>query len=404
MFCPSCGTDIPDASGFCFKCGRSMSVAPNATSQQSPHVSGSRWPGRLAARLLTCVLAVFVVALAVYYLEDKPSTANGAKTTGANGRQQLTPLKTADQVKLSPADIASKYSDAVVVLENYNDQGQKSSQGSGFVFSSDGQVLTNYHVVRGASRMAARMHNQTIRDVEYVVGLDIDHDIAVLKIAGDGLPSVNLGNSSAVKAGDHVTVLGAPLGLESTLSDGIISAVRESGAFRLFQTSAPISHGSSGGPIFDDYGNVVGLAVAILEAGENLNFAVPIDSAKTLIASERQTSFAELLSMTTVRQPILTSSISIPPQVMTLDIPVPPQGGTLAGSFSIAGGLGNDLGISLASDNGTLVWNGGTIKNFGNLSIRLRGGRYRLVLNNKMGAFWVASKTISGTIELAYYR
>ena len=74
------------------------------------------------------------------------------------------------------------------------------------------------------------------------------------------------------------------------------------------------------------------------------------------------------------------------------------------GSFSIAGGLGNDLGVSLAADNGGLVWNGGIIKNFGNLNLRLRGGRYKLVLNNKMGAFWISPKTVSGTIELSYYR
>jgi S1-C subfamily serine protease len=217
------------------------------------------------------------------------------------------------------------------------------------------------------------------------------------------LPSVHLGNSSTVKSGDHVTALGAPLGLESTLTDGIISAVREAGSFRLFQTSAPISHGSSGGPLFDDYGNVVGLAVSGVEAGENLNFAVPIDSAKALLKSERQTSFVELLASTTVHQAILTSSLSVPPQVIGLDVVVPPQGGTLSGTFSIAGGLGNDLGVSVISTTG-VVWNGGIVTSNGTLSIPLKGGRYKLLFNNKMGPFWVSQKTVSGTIELSYYR
>ena len=93
--------------------------------------------------------------------------------------------------------------------------------------------------------MVARTHDQSIHEVEYVAGFDIQHDIAAVKISGEGLPSAHLGSSSDVKTGDHVTVLGAPLGLESTLSDDIISAVREAGSFRVFQTSAPISHGST---------------------------------------------------------------------------------------------------------------------------------------------------------------
>jgi hypothetical protein len=156
--------------------------------------------------------------------------------------------------------------------------------------------------------------------------------------------------------------------------------------------------------MFDDYGDVIGLAVATIEAGENLNFAVPIDSAKTLLTSEQRTSFAELLSTTAVHQSILASSISIPPRAVAFDVVVPSQGGTLIGSFSIAGGAGNDLGVSLVAATGGPVWNGGIIRRVGNINIRLQGGRYKLVLNNKMGPFWVSSKTLSGSIELHYYR
>jgi hypothetical protein len=156
--------------------------------------------------------------------------------------------------------------------------------------------------------------------------------------------------------------------------------------------------------LFDDYGAVVALAVSTIETGENLNFAVPIDSAKALLSRERQITFSEMLSETAVRQPILTSSVSIPPRVIGFDVVVPQQGGTLSGEFSISGGLGNDLGISLASASGGLVWNGGVIQRSGNLNVSLRGGRYKLVFNNKMGPFWISPKTLSGTIELSYYR
>ena len=115
-------------------------------------------------------------------------------------------------------------------------------------------------------------------------------------------------------------------------------------------------------------------------------------------------SFAELLSETAVHQPVLASSVSLPSQVTAVPIVVPQQGGILAGSFSISGGMGNDLGMALAAENGALVWNGGVVRNSGNLNLRLRGGHYKLVLNNKMGPFWVSPKTLSGTIELSFYR
>lgn len=410
MFCPGCGTEIPDDSSFCLKCGRSMSVAPNAVAVKEVSIASTvhspkmRLPSPLVL-ISGAVLAVVALVCILYnFNQSKPGLTGAANAATLPTASKPTPTPEPPPVKLSPGDISTKYSDAVVVLENYNDQGQKASQGSGFICSPDGTVLTNYHVIRGASRMTARMHDQSIHEVEYVGGFDMQHDVAALKIEGTELPSVRVGTSFAVKTGDHVVALGAPLGLESTLSDGIISAIRESGTFRIFQTSAPISHGSSGGPIFDDYGNVIALAVAKMETGENLNFAVPIDSAKVLLHKDHQTSFSELLTMTTVHQSIITSTISIPPQVVTYNIGVPPQGGTLAGSLSISGGMGNDIGIAVTSGSGAVVWNGGVVQGNANLNLRLPGGGYTLVLNNHMGAFWVSTKTISGTIELTYYR
>jgi S1-C subfamily serine protease len=412
MFCPSCGKEIPEESRFCLGCGKEIhviavpAVVPSAPTRL-PEIRRSFGGLRV---LLIILAGLIVIAGVVVYHDSTTSRASGATAivAGASATGPIAPAAKLAQspapVKLSPGEIASKYADSVVVLENYNDQGQKTLQGSGFISSPDGVLLTNYHVIRGASRMVARTHDQSIHDVDYVIAFDMQHDIAALKMSGGALPSVHLGDSMAIKTGDHVTVLGAPLGLESTLSDGIISAVREAGSFRIFQTSAPISHGSSGGPLFDDYGNVIALAVATMATGENLNFAVPIDLAKTLLKSERQISFAELLSSTAVHQSILTSTISVPPQVMTLDIAVPQQGGVLAGSFSIAGGMGNDLGVSLVANNGGILWNGGLIQRSGSLNLPLRGGRYQLILNNKMGPFWVSSKTVSGTIELSYYR
>jgi S1-C subfamily serine protease len=311
---------------------------------------------------------------------------------------------TQQPARLSSGEISAKFSRAVVVLENYNDRGQKVSQGSGFIYAPEGKVLTNYHVIRGATRMIARLRDGSTAEVEYVAAYDFSRDVAALAIDGSELPCVRLGDSSSVKTGDHVTVLGAPLGLDNTLSDGIISAIREGGSLRAFQTTAPISHGSSGGPLFDDYGNVIGIAVATLEGGENLNFAVSIDSAKPILARNESITFDRLLSATAIHQSLFSSSVSLPPQQASVDVVVPQQGGRLVGKFTIAGGLGNDLGVRLVGENGAVVWNGGVLTNYAVLDIPLRGGRYKLVLDNKLGPLWMSNKTISGAVELMYYR
>jgi hypothetical protein len=411
MFCPSCGTQIPHDSVFCLKCGRSMAVPPNESSAATPT------PGLVRRVSLAHVVLGFLLAavLAATLNGLRRSTAATGKTEAGLTTQTPADVLTKSQVpqpstptapvKLSAGEIAAKYADAVVVLESYNDLGQEVGQGSGFIFESSGRVFTNYHVIRGVSRVTARLRDQSTHEVEYILGFDMTHDVAALKLDGEGVPAVHLGSPASVKAGDHVTVLGAPLGLESTLSDGIISAVRESGGSRrLFQTSAPISHGSSGGPLFDDYGRVIGLAVAIVEAGENLNFAVPIDFGTALLKEEHRIGFSEMLSMTAVHQPIISSSMSIPAQVVGIDVMVPQQGGVLAGSFSISGGFGNDLGVSLASASGGSIWSGGVVQNYANLNVPLRGGRYKLILNNKVGPLWVSPKTVSGTVALNYYR
>lgn len=410
MFCPACGTQLPDGSAFCLKCGRSMSLAAIASSQ--PVNGAKRTSGVKALAGILGIVGLLVVGWVAHFATKGRAEGTVGQTSAHDASSQqvakkasANPTKQAPApVKLSPGEIAAQYADAVVVLESYNDQGQKQSQGSGFIVSDRGDVFTNYHVIRGSARMVARTHDDTSHEVEYIGGFTPEHDVAALKIEGAGLPFVHLGSSDAVKAGDHVTVVGAPLGLESTVSDGIISAVRGTGTFHVFQTSAPISHGSSGGPLFDEYGNVVGLAVATIEQGENLNFAVPIDSAKALLTNQQRISFTELLQSTAVHQPILSSSISVPPQVVGLDVIVPQQGGVLTGSLSIVGGFGNDLGVSLMSVNGGVVWNAGIIRREGTINLPLRGGRYKLVLNNKMGPLWVSPKTLSGTVELSYYR
>src|SRR5207245_9313707 len=148
-------------------------------------------------------------------------------------------------------------------------------QGTGFLVSPNGLLVTNMHVVRGAVRTQVRLMNGRTYPVLRTVNCDSVKDIAILKIDGRGLPSVTWGNSGAVNVGARVYVVGNPRGLENTISEGLLSGTRDVGAYRLLQISAPISPGSSGSPVFDRAGRVIGVAVSTLEGGQNLNFAVP---------------------------------------------------------------------------------------------------------------------------------
>jgi hypothetical protein len=177
MFCPSCGTNIPEDYAFCMKCGRSMAIAPKAAAPEKDDSRRTRARlDTLGRRLLVCLAVACLVSM-FFYLKDRsltagtdknidgPSDGQQSSTVTSSTPSASTPSPEPTPVKLSPGEIAAKYADAVVVLDNYNDQGQRASQGSGFITSRDGTVLTNYHVIRGASRMIARAHGE-IHEVE----------------------------------------------------------------------------------------------------------------------------------------------------------------------------------------------------------------------------------------------
>src|SRR5580693_307703 len=170
MFCPSCGTQVPDESSFCMKCGRSMLVPPNVVAPKVENVPHSAIrAARLSKPVVVSVWAVAAIVIVVFVLMARMAPSSGHSLKSPDGASVTgSPAAPQNPVKLSTGEIAAKYSDAVVVLENYNEEGQKAAQGSGFIFSPEGKVLTNYHVIRGASRMVARMHDQSTHEVEYM--------------------------------------------------------------------------------------------------------------------------------------------------------------------------------------------------------------------------------------------
>ena len=157
-------------------------------------------------------------------------------------------------------------------------------QGSGFIISSDGKIVTNFHVVAGKPAILARRSDGSFLVIKGVLASDKANDLAILQAEGRNLPFVRLGDSDRVKVGEAICVIGSPMLLEGTVSAGIISAVRElQDGRKLLQITAPISEGSSGSPVFNRKGEVIGVASFTLSEGQNLNFAIPSNAVKTLL-------------------------------------------------------------------------------------------------------------------------
>ena len=149
--------------------------------------------------------------------------------------------------------------------------------GSGF-FVRDNLIATNYHVIEGAARGTAKLVGKfTTYTIEGVTATDKTNDLALLKVTAPGIKPLPLGNSTDVKIGETVYVAGNPKGLEGTFSNGIISSRRDKNTKERLQMTAPISPGSSGGPVLNSKGEVIGVSVAGHRAldAQNLNFAIP---------------------------------------------------------------------------------------------------------------------------------
>ena len=181
-------------------------------------------------------------------------------------------------------EIAEKALAATVYLEMQDNNGLPLGFGSGFFLKSN-LIATNYHVIAGAASGTAKLVGKSITyKIEGFTATNKYNDLALLKVSASGIKPLPLGNSDAVKIGETVYVAGNPKGLQGTFSDGIISSRHGGHAKGRLQMTAPISPGSSGGPVLNRMGKVVGVSYAILEGGQNLNFAIPSLYVKTLLA------------------------------------------------------------------------------------------------------------------------
>jgi S1-C subfamily serine protease len=194
----------------------------------------------------------------------------------------------------STADIAKSTIPAVVLIRATGPSGETS--GSGFVVDAGGTIITNLHVLKGATAVAVKVASGDVYDQVRIKAFDERKDLAVIQVAAFGLPTVSLGDSDAVQIGDHVVLIGNPLGiLEGTVSTGVVSGIRamESG-FRVIQTDAAANPGNSGGPLLDSAGRVIGVLSFKLRGAESLSFVVPINYGRGLLASSESVTLVEL--------------------------------------------------------------------------------------------------------------
>ena len=177
--------------------------------------------------------------------------------------------------KLTVEEISTR-DKSVVIINSLDSDGDVISQGSGFCIA-EGVFVTNYHVVEGAARLQIETEDDKKYEVEGIISADILSDLVLIKTkTNPNLPVLKLGFDKPKAKGQQIVTIGSPEGLKNTVSEGIISGYRNSTGVELIQITAPITHGSSGSPLFDMVGDVIGINTSGLDAG-NLNFAVSIN-------------------------------------------------------------------------------------------------------------------------------
>jgi len=205
-----------------------------------------------------------------------PSPASSG--TPAGGRKVLT-----------PKEIAETALPSVVLIKT------ATTIGTGFVVWKDGRIATNLHVIAGAKEATVLLHDGKEYTELEVLAADAPHDLAIIRIRAKDLPVLPLGDSKAVKPGEHVVAIGHPLGLGNTVSDGLVSAVRDiAPQVSVLQISVPVSPGSSGGPLFNDRGEVIGVVKGYITEGQNLSFAMPSAYIKPMLLEEKAISLEGL--------------------------------------------------------------------------------------------------------------
>ena len=180
---------------------------------------------------------------------------------------------------------------SVVLVMSFDEYNQPLAIGSGFFVGNGGAVVTNFHVIEGAADVRVKTPDGDVSRIQNALGVNLKRDLALLEYPKSG-KSLAL-SKRLPEVGEEIAAIGNPKGLESTLSKGIVSGLREDDDDVVYQITAPISPGSSGGPILDEHGNVLGVSTFYVSGGQNLNFAVPAGYVQNLLDSPKIAALSE---------------------------------------------------------------------------------------------------------------
>jgi S1-C subfamily serine protease len=198
-------------------------------------------------------------------------------------------LRAGDGKERTPAQIFSEFAPSVVTVMVKGPLGE--GGGTGFIIDDSGTIGTNYHVIDNATEIKIKLIDGTMAEEVEVLAENQPGDLALLHVKATAkLPPVALGDSDKVTVGERAVSIGNPLGLDHTLTDGLISSRRMLEGRKMIQMSTPVSPGNSGGPLFNSRGEVIGISTAIFHGGsplaQNLNLATPINDLRAMIRTD----------------------------------------------------------------------------------------------------------------------
>lgn len=247
-------------------------VAPMATHREEPAVTVTKVKkSKKAVWIIGAAVAVALLAVAAFFLFRNVPFADDASA-------------------IEKADAS------VVTIFCYDYEGELATTGSGFVAFDGKTIITNYHVMTSAFTCKISTNQDISYEVTGILCYSKKQDIAILELAEDtGLQPLTLGDSSLIKKGETVVAIGSPLGIKNTVSTGVLSGRLMEDNMDVLQFTAPISSGSSGGALFDNNGNVIGITYASYIDGQNLNLAIPVELASDLYNSKKITKEANAI-------------------------------------------------------------------------------------------------------------
>ena len=330
MICPKCGAEVPENIKFCTQCGNALeepviTQEPVYVKKKDPQKGKMILIYSLIAALFLSQLGSFLYIrkLNKANLESQNSILEGIESLKADTANRFTELDKAienngssieevsenlgtlqedhDELertiteKVNAVSVAQKCANAVFYIEMYDEDGWNLGSGSGFFIDPSGIAVTNYHVIDGCSSATVMLANGNVYDITGVYDYNIEKDIALIQVGGEGFDVLQLGDCESIVAGEEVYAIGSPSGLDNTISTGIISNVsRYVDGMDYIQFTAPISCGSSGGALLDSNYSVIGITSAYWigtgdNGTQNLNLAIPINLIEELERNETET-------------------------------------------------------------------------------------------------------------------